>query len=71
MTSEKERTAVIMQEYSSEQLAAQPIGYWSGAAYRAVITRIRSALAEEQLTQPHWWTLNHVAGAPGSGAVNN
>ncbi|MET4923216.1 MarR family transcriptional regulator [Streptomyces sp. PSRA5] len=23
-------------------------------------------LAVEHLTQPHWWTLNHVAGAPGA-----
>jgi hypothetical protein len=23
-------------------------------------------LAVEGLTQPHWWTLNHVAGAPGT-----
>ena len=28
--------------------------------------RIRAALAEEQLNQPHWWILNHVAGAPGA-----
>ncbi|MEO3750917.1 MarR family transcriptional regulator [Streptomyces sp. B6B3] len=53
-----------MKEYSEEQLAAQPVGYWSGAAYRAVVGRIRAALAVEELTQPHWWTLNHVAGAP-------
>lgn len=56
---------MIMQEYSNEQLAAQPIGYWSGAAHRAVIGRIQSELAVEELTQPHWWTLNHVAGSPG------
>lgn len=54
-----------MKDYPEAQLAAQPIGYWSGAAYRAVVGRIRAELAEEHLTQPHWWILNHVAGAPG------
>ncbi len=55
-----------MIEYPADQVAAQPIGYWSGAAYRAVVGRIRAELAFGQLTQPHWWTLNHVAGAPGT-----
>lgn len=50
--------------YTHQQLAAQPIGYWSGAAYRAVVGRIREELATESLTQPHWWILNHVAAAP-------
>ncbi|MEO3787757.1 MarR family transcriptional regulator [Actinocorallia sp. B10E7] len=54
-----------MKEYSQERLAAQPVGYWSGEAYRLVVGRIRADLAVENLTQPHWWTLNHVAGAPG------
>ncbi|OZM83009.1 MarR family transcriptional regulator [Pseudonocardia sp. MH-G8] len=55
-----------MHKYSTEELAAQPIGYWSGVVYRAVTDRIRASLGEEQLTQPHWWTLNHVSGAPGT-----
>ncbi|MEU4333289.1 MarR family transcriptional regulator [Micromonospora lupini] len=55
----------MIKEYTREELAAQPIGYWSGTAYRTVVGRIRAELAVEQLTQPHWWTLNHVAGAPG------
>ncbi|GAA2571956.1 hypothetical protein GCM10010435_53070 [Winogradskya consettensis] len=54
-----------MKDYSEAELARQPIGYWSGEAYRVVVGQIRAALAEEQLTQPHWWTLNHVSGAPG------
>jgi hypothetical protein len=54
----------VMKEYAPEQLASQPIGYWSGEAYRSVVGRIRAELAVEGLTQPHWWTLNHVAGAP-------
>lgn len=53
-----------VREYSTEELAAQPIGAWSGMAYRHVVGAIRSQLASEALTQPHWWTLNHVAGAP-------
>ena len=55
-----------MKTYAEAELAAQPIGYWTGAAYRAVVGRIRAELAVEQLTQPHWWILNHVAGAPGT-----
>jgi hypothetical protein len=63
---QEERIAVIMKECSQEELAAQPVGYWSGEAYRRVVGRIRAELAVEDLTQPHWWTLNHVAGAPGT-----
>lgn len=57
---------MVLKTYSEAELAAQPIGYWSGAAYRIVVGRIRAELAVEQLTQPHWWILNHVAGAPGT-----
>ncbi|MFF1559978.1 MarR family transcriptional regulator [Streptomyces sp. NPDC058279] len=52
--------------YPQEQLAAQAIGYWSRETAHHVITGLRTALAEEHLTQPHWWILNHVAGAPGA-----
>jgi hypothetical protein len=55
-----------MKTYSETELTAQPIGYWTGAAYRTVVGRIRAELAVEQLNQPHWWILNHVAGAPGT-----
>jgi hypothetical protein len=54
-----------LQEYSNEELAAQPIGAWTGLAYRGVVGAIRAQLAVENLTQPHWWTLNHASGAPG------
>jgi hypothetical protein len=54
-----------IREYSSEELAGQPIGAWTGLAYRHVVGAIREQLAVEELTQPHWWTLNHVAGEPG------
>ncbi|MFC8078455.1 MarR family transcriptional regulator [Streptomyces sp. NPDC057307] len=57
---------MTVQEYTTEQLATQPIGYWSGATMRHVVGGIRAELAVEHLTQPHWWTLNQVAGAPGA-----
>jgi hypothetical protein len=55
-----------IREYPTQELAAQPIGYWSGETYRTVVGRIRSDLALESLTQPGWWTLNHIDGAPRS-----
>jgi hypothetical protein len=56
---------MAIKEYSHEELAAQPIGAWSGEAYRRAVGALRAQLAVEDLTQPHWWTLNHVAGEPG------
>ncbi|MFE4172080.1 MarR family transcriptional regulator [Streptomyces sp. NPDC056909] len=56
---------MTIKEYSQDELAAQPIGAWSGEAYRRVAGALREQLAVENLTQPHWWTLNHVAGDPG------
>lgn len=56
---------MALREYAQEELAAQPIGAWSGEAYRRVVGALRAQLAVEDLTQPHWWTLNHVAGDPG------
>jgi hypothetical protein len=56
--------AINIKAYPDEVLAAQPIGYWSGEAYRTVVGRIRADLAVESLTQPHWWILNHVTGTP-------
>ncbi|MFE0450738.1 MarR family winged helix-turn-helix transcriptional regulator [Streptomyces sp. NPDC058914] len=56
---------MAIKEYSQEQLAAQPIGWWSSEAGRRVVGALRERLAVEDLTQPHWWTLNHVAGQPG------
>ncbi|MET9960633.1 MarR family transcriptional regulator [Streptomyces sp. NPDC006326] len=51
--------------YTQAQLAAQPIGYWTREAARLVTDGLRTALAEEHLTQPHWWILNHIAATPG------
>ncbi|MFG2994709.1 MarR family transcriptional regulator [Streptomyces sp. NPDC048257] len=56
---------MTIKEYPQQQLAAQPIGYWTREAANLVIGGLRTALAEESLTQPHWWTLNHIAGTPG------
>ncbi|MFH8435865.1 MarR family transcriptional regulator [Streptomyces sp. NPDC018007] len=56
---------VVLKEYSQRELAAQPIGAWTGVACRLVVGALREQLAVEGLTQPHWWTLNHVAGKPG------
>ncbi|CAL9677404.1 hypothetical protein SUDANB1_08103 [Streptomyces sp. enrichment culture] len=54
-----------LKEYTQEELAAQPIGAWTGMACRLVVGALREQLAVEDLTQPHWWTLNHVAAKPG------
>ncbi|MFJ5685737.1 MarR family transcriptional regulator [Streptomyces sp. NPDC093099] len=50
-------------EYSHNdtELVKQPIGYWSGAASKAVVTNIRAGLAQFDVTQPQWWVLNQVA----------
>ncbi|MDI6098860.1 MarR family winged helix-turn-helix transcriptional regulator [Actinoplanes sp. NEAU-A12] len=45
---------------AEDALAAQPIGYWSGAVHRAVVTRLRDAMATIDVTQPQWWTLTRV-----------
>jgi hypothetical protein len=46
--------------YSREELGRQPIGYWSGEAYRRVADAIRAGLAATGLTQPQWWILNRI-----------
>jgi hypothetical protein len=45
---------------SQEDLVRQPIGYWSGEAYRRVADAIRSSLAANGLSQPQWWILNRL-----------
>jgi DNA-binding MarR family transcriptional regulator len=46
-------------------LAAQPIGYWSGAVHKAVVNRLRDAMAGIDVTQPQWWTLTRVDAGDG------
>ncbi|MEU4257358.1 MarR family transcriptional regulator [Streptomyces fradiae] len=53
---------------TDEDLAAQPIGYWSHVVHKAVIRRLRDAMADLDLTQPLWWTLNRLAAAGPGGA---
>ncbi|GAA3396197.1 MarR family winged helix-turn-helix transcriptional regulator [Streptomyces roseoviridis] len=52
-------------QYSHDdaELIRQPIGYWSWAAYDAVVGRTRAALAGIGTTQPQWWVLAQVARA--------
>ena len=49
--------------HSDTELIKQPIGYWSWAAYKAVVDRTRAALADIGTTQPQWWVLSQVARA--------
>jgi DNA-binding MarR family transcriptional regulator len=49
--------------HSDTDLIKQPIGYWSGAACKAVIARAQAALAGIGTTQPQWWVLAQVASA--------
>ncbi|MFI1255526.1 MarR family winged helix-turn-helix transcriptional regulator [Streptomyces netropsis] len=41
-------------------VATQPIGYWSTATSKTVLQYIQSAMARLDITQPHWWVINHV-----------
>lgn len=54
---------VFVTAQQSSEVKSQPIGYWTGEAYRHIAAAIRTSLAEEGLTQPQWWMLNHVANA--------
>jgi DNA-binding MarR family transcriptional regulator len=51
--------------HSDAELVRQPVGYWTWAAYRAVVDRTRGALAAIGATQPQWWVLAQVARAGG------
>ncbi|MGK5529086.1 MarR family winged helix-turn-helix transcriptional regulator [Streptomyces sp. URMC 129] len=53
--------------HSDADLPHQPIGYWSWAAHKAVVTHIRAALAESSLTQPRWWVLGQLSTAGEAG----
>lgn len=56
---------MTVKQYPAEVLAAQPIGFWTGAADRAVVAFLRRTLAKEQLTLPQWWSLDRIAAFPG------
>ncbi|MEV8456231.1 MarR family winged helix-turn-helix transcriptional regulator [Streptomyces sp. NPDC052095] len=51
--------------HNDAELINQPIGYWSWAAYNAVVSRIRAALEGIGTNQPQWWVLAQVARAEG------
>ncbi|MGV9264936.1 MarR family transcriptional regulator [Kitasatospora sp. NPDC003701] len=57
----KERTTVEIEEYSQEELAAQPVAYWTGVAYEEIIGFIRRRQAELGFTQPQYWMLRHLS----------
>lgn len=50
---------------TEDALAAQPIGYWSGAVHKAVVNQLRDAMSTIDVTQPQWWTLTRVDGGGG------
>jgi DNA-binding MarR family transcriptional regulator len=50
---------------ADDDLAAQPIGYWSGAVHQAVVGRLRDAMAAIDVTQPQWWILTRVDAGDG------
>ncbi|CAL9502223.1 MarR family transcriptional regulator [Streptomyces sp. enrichment culture] len=54
---------------TDENLAAQPIGYWSGVVNKAVLRHLRDAMAGLDITQPLWWTLSRLAAAGPDGAT--
>ncbi|MCF2530276.1 MarR family winged helix-turn-helix transcriptional regulator [Yinghuangia soli] len=43
------------------ELAGQPVGYWTGVAYEAVIGYIREQQAGLGFTQPQYWMLRHLS----------
>lgn len=63
------RPALADPDVSDEDLAAQPVGYWSGVVNRAVIRYLRDTMASVDLTQPLWWALNRLVAAGGDGVT--
>jgi DNA-binding MarR family transcriptional regulator len=57
---------MAIKEYPDTELADQPIGYWSGAAGKAIVRYVRASLAKEQLTLPQWVVLLYAARFPGT-----
>lgn len=49
------------QEHSQEELAAQPVAYWTGVAYEEIIGFIRRQQAGLGFTQPQYWILRHLS----------
>ncbi|MFD8939589.1 MarR family winged helix-turn-helix transcriptional regulator [Streptomyces sp. NPDC059578] len=49
---------------TDDELASQPIGYWSGRAHAVVTRQLRDAMAGIDVTQPQYWVLNTVKYSP-------
>ena len=49
------------QTSGTELAAAEPAGYWTGAAYEAIISFIRARQAELGFTQPQFWLLRNLS----------
>jgi DNA-binding MarR family transcriptional regulator len=43
------------------ELAAEPVGYWVGAAHRVIIDYIRGQMSALGLTQPQFWLLRNLS----------
>ncbi|GGT78709.1 MarR family winged helix-turn-helix transcriptional regulator [Streptomyces lateritius] len=50
-----------IKEFSPEEVAAQPVAYWTGLAYEEIIGFIRARQAELGFTQPQYWMLRHLS----------
>ncbi len=48
-------------QYTDEQLAAQPVPYWTKLAYEATIGFVRRKQAEAGFTQPRFWMLRFLS----------
>ncbi|WP_433334247.1 MarR family transcriptional regulator [Spirillospora sp. CA-294931] len=43
------------------ELAAQPVGYWTGLAHRRLIAHIRREMDKNGISQPQYWLLRHLS----------
>ncbi|MBP3078265.1 MULTISPECIES: MarR family winged helix-turn-helix transcriptional regulator [Streptomyces] len=48
-------------QYTDEELAAQPVPYWTKLAYEATIGFVRRKQAEVGFTQPRFWVLRFLS----------
>lgn len=58
-----QKTPAIEYSHPDDELAGQPVGYWSWAAHKAVVAHIRATLAGHGISQPQWWVLAQLAGS--------
>ncbi|WP_149183939.1 MarR family transcriptional regulator [Streptomyces sp. TRM49041] len=63
--------AVADPNATDEELAAQPVGYWTGVVHGAVVAHLRDAMARVDVTQPMWWSINRVLAAGEKGATRD